>query len=193
MLTRTKSLSDNMIRSLLGRAYDAAATSTDNSNQNGALLVDSNTLNVLGVGANNFPDKVSFTEDRATTRPTKYRYYEHAERWAIFNAARQGSVVKGSCMICPWAACCDCARAMIVSGVSVLHMHQQRMEMTPDRWKDDVNEALNMLMEAGVFLKYYDGQVYSDVPILVNGELWSPSDDSIVDDGTGTWAIGMEG
>jgi hypothetical protein len=66
------------------------------------------------------------------------------------------------------------------------------MLMTPDRWKDDVNEALNMLMEAGVLIRYHDSPIPSREPLRVNGVSWNPFDDPITDD-FGNWAIGMEG
>lgn len=187
-------LTDLTVGLYLSKAYELAATSTDQSNQNGAILVDPVTTKPIGKGANNFPRDVDWTEERATQRPTKYRYYEHAERWAVYDAARQGNKVEGSHMVCPWAACCDCARSLIVSGVAVLYLHHQRMLMTPDRWKDDVNEALNMLVEAGVILRYYSEPVTAVTPVLVNGVRWSPLDKPVTEFGdTSSWAIGMEG
>lgn len=184
-------LSKSIVADALSKAYKLSSTSSDASNQNGAILIDPETLRVIGEGANNFPTGVDWTPDRASKRPTKYRYYEHSERWAVYAAARQGHVVKGSHMVCPWAACCDCARSLIIAGVEVLHLHQQRMEMTPDRWKDDVNEALNMLIEAGVIIRYFDGPVYADT-IVVNGVRWTPSDPPFGVE-YGNWAIGMDG
>jgi dCMP deaminase len=191
-MLHVEELSDTMVSAFMSQAYQAATGSSDSSNQNGAVLVDPNTLTPIGVGANNFAPGVDFTLQRATERPAKYRYYEHAERWAVYDAARQGKPTAGTHMVCPWAACCDCARSLIVAGVSVLYLHQGRMLMTPDRWKDDVNEALNMLMEAGVLVRYFDGQVAGCDPIHVNGIFWNPFDTPITDD-FGNWAIGMEG
>ncbi len=178
----------------MSKAYAVAANSLDKSNQVGAVLVNPRTTEEISSGVNNFPPGVVWNEDRATKRPMKYRYCEHAERWAIFEAAKQGKKVGGSHMVCPWAACCDCARAMIVSGVEVFYLHHQRMLMTPDRWKDDMNEALNMLMEAGVLIRYHNGPVTAVTPVLVNGVRWSPMDKPITEYGdTSSWAIGMDG
>jgi dCMP deaminase len=184
-------LSDIIIANRLAKAYALAATSKDKSNQNGAILLEPTTLEVIGEGANNFPPLVEFNEARATKRPMKYHYFEHAERWAVYDAARKGNRVEGSHMVCPWAACCDCARSLIVAGVTAVYLHQQRMEMTPDRWKDDVNEALNMLYEAGVFVHYFDGPVFGP-RVIVNGIEWEPSDQPFGVE-YGNWAIGMRG
>jgi len=189
-MLQVQTLPDSVISLFLRKAYDLARTSSDSSNQNGAVLINPETHYVRGEGANNFPNGVAFTDQRAEQRPAKYRYYEHAERWAVYDAAKKGEQVEGCHMICPWAACCDCARSLIVSGVYALYMHQQRMDMTPDRWKDDVNEALNMLSEAGVVLRYFDGPIAAQ-DVLVNGQHWSPMDQPVRD--SGNWAIGMEG
>lgn len=169
----------------LANAYALARQSKDKSNQNGAILLPVN--DEMSTGINNFPPGVKFTDDRATTRPTKYRYFEHAERAAVYLAARVGKATYGSTVYCPWASCCDCARSMICAGVANLVVHHERMQMTPERWIDDVNEALSMLKESGIKIHYYEGIVKAQ-PVLVNGELWSP--DSPVQK-SGNWFVGM--
>lgn len=163
---------------MLKRAYELAEMSTDTSNQNGAVIVDKNGL-VLSGGFNDFPEGVEFTHDRASVRPGKYRYYEHSERYAIYNAAKLGVSLQYATMFCPWAACCPCSRAIICAGINTLVMHKQRMAMTPERWQSDVDQALGMMEEAGVDLLYYDGPINS-APIFVNGELWSPNTKEVV-------------
>lgn len=165
----------------LRNAYCIAAQSRDNSNQNGAVLVSAK-KELISTGVNNFAIGVEFTEERATTRPKKYRYFDHAERNAIYLAARSHSApgVFGSTMYCPWASCCPCAIGIINSGVRTLVMHRERMQMTPPRWEDDVNEALGMMKEAGLTLLYYEGPVEGAPPLIVNGETWDPSDPIMV-------------
>ena len=63
----------------------------------------------------------------------------HAERDSIYYAANRGVSLKGAIMVCPWAACCDCARAIIGSGISALVYHRQRYLLTDKRWIDSVN------------------------------------------------------
>lgn len=163
----------------LRNAYCIATQSRDNSNQNGSVLVSAE-RKLISTGVNNFAIGVEFTEERATTRPKKYRYFDHSERNAIYSAARQGAKVFGSTMYCPWAACCPCAIGIINSGIAMLVMHRERMQMTPPRWKDDVNEALSMMKEAGLTLLYYEGSIEGAPPLIVNGETWDPSDSTVV-------------
>jgi len=181
----------NLAEKHLHSAYCIAGQSRDSSNQNGATLVSA-CGEVIGHGVNNFAIGVKHTVERAETRPDKYRYFEHAERSAIYQAARAGARTQGATMYCPWSACCDCARGIINSGVQSLVMHTSRMLMTPDRWREDVNEALSMLKEAGVKLVYYEEPLDAGL-VIVNGELWSPKDPTSPEDHAGNWAVGMEG
>jgi deoxycytidylate deaminase len=134
----------------LREAYRFAAQSKDPSNQNGAVLVSDN--KIIAFGNNNFPVGVEFTKKRSEP-------------------------VGGTTMVVPWAACCDCARAIIISGVSIVVMHRERMSMTPERWQGSVNEALEMMKEAGVQLVYHDGPVEGAPDVFVNGESWNPADE----------------
>jgi deoxycytidylate deaminase len=76
-------------------------------------------------------------------------------------------------MYCPWAACGECARAIIQCGIKKLVVHKQRMDQTPERWLDNVLKANKMLVDCGVVLQVYDGPVGGNM-ILVNGEEWQP-------------------
>lgn len=174
----------------LKNAYSVALQSRDTSNQNGSVLVSAKG-EIIGTGVNNFAIGVEFTRERAEIRPDKYRYFDHAERSSIYQAARAGSKVFGSTLYCPWAACCGCAIAIINTGVHTLVMHRERMNMTAERWKDDINEALSMLKEAGVILLYYQGPIHCCASVLVNGELWNPAD-AVAAPGEGNYYVGME-
>lgn len=175
----------------LRAAYLAATNSKDTSNQNGALLVAGNGRHSSGV--NNFPPGVKYTEERATTRPDKYRYFEHAERNAVYNAARKGVQTHDATLYCPWAACCPCARAIRCSGVTNIVLHKQRMMMTPERWLDDVNMALSMLEEAGVGIHYFDGPIVGTKQVIVNGELWWPFEEPAEGIGNHKEFVGLAG
>lgn len=178
-----------MIEDYLRDAYRLAAQSKDPSNQNGAILI-SQDKKMLSTGNNNFPIGVEFTKERSETRPKKYRYFEHAERNSIYQAARTGVKVFGSTMVCPWAACCDCARGIINAGVLQVFVHTPRMRMTPTRWKSIADEALKMLSEGGVRVTYFDMPVQGAPDVLVNGELWNPAHPLVKDIGNYSFEMG---
>lgn len=168
-------LSDSTIVHGLSQAYALAANSKDPSTQNGAIVL-SQEGEVIGRGWNAFPSGVESRPER-WARPLKYSIIEHAERNAIFYAARMGQSTYKGFMMCPWAACADCARAIIQSGIKTLVRHQEATDRSPDSWKESIAIADEMLDEAGVTVIDYSGQL--DVggehfQVLHTGELWRP-------------------
>jgi deoxycytidylate deaminase len=76
-------------------------------------------------------------------------------------------------MACPWAPCPDCARGIIQAGLVGLLTHRQAYDRSPAFWLESIAPALEMLDEAGVWVRFYDGQV-SDLPVRHSGEVWVP-------------------
>jgi dCMP deaminase len=80
----------------------------------------------------------------------KYEWTEHAERAAIFDAARQGVSTDGLTLVCGWVACCDCGRAIVHSGIKrVVGHHHPAMDEMP-HWASSIATADQMFLEAGV-------------------------------------------
>lgn len=156
---------------LLRQAYDLALKSPDPSTQNGALLINKYGK-VLMADFNQLPPNIKSTDER-WQKPLKYKMCEHAERNVIYSAACSGIKTFALTMVCPWMPCCDCARAIIVSGIKRLVTHQQAYDRTPERWKEDQDTALAMLKEAGVEVVMFDGPI-GGVKIRFNGALWEP-------------------
>lgn len=160
-----------MLEDLMARAYKLATQSPDQSNQNGALILDpERDGRIIGQGYNHFPSGIREVQ----TRPEKYKRIQHAERDAIFNGWGIWTT-KRAIMVCPWAACCDCALAIIgVEMIDELVVHGPRMRTTPDRWKEDVDYALGMIREAGIKITELETPIPGAPKIIVNGELWQP-------------------
>jgi dCMP deaminase len=156
---------------LLRLAYEEAAKSPDPSNQNGAVLAAH--FKPLVRDFNRFPHGFKFTAEHLTNRDKKLKYIEHAERNVVYSAAKRGVLVYGTTLYCPWFACMACARAIIQAGVVEVIGHAERMAMTPDRWKADVDEAVQYLRDCNIKLRIHEGPVGGPV-ILVNGEPWQP-------------------
>lgn len=165
--------------SLLKDAYIQAAASPDPSTQNGAALVATHPARPGGGiviadtwSVNRFPDGVAYLPER-WERPLKYAIIEHAERNSIFAAARSGISTDGLVMVCPWAACADCARAIIQAGITSLVTHRQAHDRSPQSWRDSIAVAFEMLDEAGVSVQMIDAVL--DAPTVRHtGQLWTP-------------------
>ena len=112
-----------------------ALRSPDPSTQNAAVIMQSNDCIIPAtLSVNKFPRGVLYEPER-WERPIKYSYIEHAERNAIYAAARLGIPTAEKTLVCPWAACADCARAIIQSGISRLITLAPREDDTHDRWQ----------------------------------------------------------
>ena len=127
---------------------------------------------IVAVGINEFPAGVRYISER-WERPLKYKIIEHAERNVIYNAAKRGIATNGLIMVCPWAACSDCARAIIQAGVKMLITHKQAHDRSPDFWRKEIEVAFEMLNEAKVEIVMYDG-VVGVSGVLHSGQLWNP-------------------
>lgn len=148
-------------------AFKTAKTKgTDPSTQNGAIIMTAGGW-VSGEGANHFPRGVKELEER-WGRPQKYAFVEHAERNAIFQAARDGTGTKGCTMYCPWYACSDCARAIIQAGITEVVGHKKCFDLTPDHWKDSIKTAFIMFDEAGIKTRTIEDEM--GVTIRFNGQ-----------------------
>lgn len=153
------------IKLLAEACRHAANFSTDPSTQNGALLVSR--MGEVLMAANTMPDIEAKPE--RLSRPQKYFYIEHAERNVIYAAAKAGVRTEHATLYCPWFACADCARAIIQAGITRVVGHVVPYLQTPDRWKDSVRAADEMLQEAGVITAYLEDSL--DVSFLFDGQL----------------------
>lgn len=147
-----------------------AKASPDPSTQNGAVLL-SHDLNSFVRSRNEFPFGVSYHPER-WERPAKYSYVEHAERNAYYKAAYQGMKTLGSTLVCPWASCHDCARAVIQSGT----MRLVRLQISDScstsmnaRWQESMSHADTMMVEAGVEIIELD--LHFGVALRRDGEM----------------------
>lgn len=174
-------------KNLLRQAYVAATKSPDPSTQNGALIVYVPAVEmmpfqlgwheVLAADCNRLPEKVVDTPERWNNRSLKYKLVQHAERNATETARRSKNVshLNGLTMVCPWAACTDCAKEIIGTGISRLVIHKQAHDRTPPEsvWMEDIVVAHMMLKEAGVEIIVFDGEVNGPT-VRHSGQLWTP-------------------
>ena len=103
-------------------------------------------------GYNGAPRGCTADEDeRITTRPEKYLWIEHAERNALYTAARTGFRTIGGTMIVTHMPCMDCARGIVQAGIVKVICPVMSDEMYM-RWKEQVDCAEHLFFECGVDL-----------------------------------------
>jgi len=106
---------------------------------------------ILSTGYNGMPRGIDDDVDARHQRPEKYDWIEHAERNAIYNAARTGTALEGSTVYSSLFPCAACARAIIQVGARAVVALQP--DLRDVRWGRDFQLSIQMLEEAGVRLR----------------------------------------
>jgi dCMP deaminase len=132
--------------------------SKDKYTQIGAVIVGKDG-EIVSTGYNSFPRGLDDGLDYRQERPEKYYWFEHAERNAIYNAARIGVSTKGTTMYLSCGLpCADCARGIINSGIKRIFC--ERVDVTKgELWKESQERSWDMFMETGVKVCFYDDHI----------------------------------
>ena len=139
----------------------AASKSKDRSVKVGAAIVGPDNA-IRSLGFNGFPRGVNDDAAERHERPVKYLWTEHAERNAIYNAARTGIPLVGCSIYLDWYPCARCARAIIQAGIVEVVLDgrgsDEKEVAWRGRWSDDIDVAVEMLAEAGVAIRISNPQ-----------------------------------
>ena len=113
---------------------------------------------IISTGYNSFVRGINDNDPKRQERPEKYYWFEHAERNAIYNAARIGVSTKGCIMYLSCGIpCADCARAIIQAGIIVIWCKSG--DPTPGHpntiWNEHAKRSLIMFEEAKIKVNYY--------------------------------------
>jgi dCMP deaminase len=115
--------------------------SKDQSTQVGAMFLHPTEFTILSAGYNGIPRGCEDTAPERHERPTKYDYFEHAERNAIYNAVRDE--FRDGRIICTAPLSVDDIRALVSVGIR---------EIATDNLPDS-KAARALLDEAGVSVR----------------------------------------
>lgn len=138
----------------ISEAYLAAIKSKDPSTQVGAVIVGPD-REIRSKGYNG-PCRGEDDDNPALyVRPLKYAVCEHAERNAVFNAARIGVSTKGCTIYVTFHPCADCARAIVQSGIAEVVLHREFPGS--DAWAQSQGDAAALLQRCGVAVRWWSG------------------------------------
>jgi dCMP deaminase len=139
----------------LNIAEQVKLKSKDQSTQIGAVIVGED-KEVLSTGYNSFPRGLDDSKQERQERPEKYFWMEHAERNAIYNAARIGVSLKNSIIyLTSGLPCMDCARGIVNSGIKTVYCKQVCTTKNKDKWDESQKKSLELLRECDVDVVYY--------------------------------------
>lgn len=138
-------------------AYQVKTKSKDNYTQIGAVIVGLDN-EIVSTGYNSFPRKINDDVATRQERPEKYYWFEHAERNAIYNAARIGVSTNNCTMYLTCGIpCADCARGIINAGIRrVVCEPNLSFGARGNLWEEHAKRSLIMFEEAGVQIDYYE-------------------------------------
>lgn len=145
----------NWTEYFLGLAEQVKLKSKDLSTQIGAVIVGQDN-EVLSTGYNSFPRGMDDSKEERQERPEKYFWFEHAERNAIYNAARIGVSLKNSTIyLTSGLPCMDCARGIVNSGVKVVWCKRVCTTKNKEKWEESQVKSMQLLNECGVQVFFY--------------------------------------
>lgn len=130
-------------------ARRTARLSGDPRTQVGCVLTHPN-LGVISEAANDFPRGLVMNEHPSRLiSPEKYKWIEHAERRAIYRAARTGVMTEGATLYVHGGfPCAECARAIVEAGIR--RVVYSLGEASTSHWEDSYHVSRQILTEAGV-------------------------------------------
>ena len=131
----------------LDLAKHISTWSKDKSTGVGAVIVD-NENRIVSQGYNGFCTGCNDNIDARHERPAKYLYTEHAERNAIYNAARIGVSVRNCKLYSTLFPCVECTRAIIQSGIKEIHTYHP--DFQHHKYGKDWEISLELLHEVGI-------------------------------------------
>ena len=130
-----------------------ASRSKDPNTQLGCVIIGP-AHEIRSTGYNSFPRGINDQVKERHERPEKYLWIEHAERNAIYNAARAGTPLEGCTLYVEIMPCMDCARAIVQAGIVKVVIDAHRMEaFSSDYYDRHFGLARQLLNEAKVDIR----------------------------------------
>jgi dCMP deaminase len=127
--------------------------SKDQHTQIGAVIVGHD-HEIVSTGYNSFPRGINDDIPERQERPEKYFWMEHAERNAIYNAARIGVSTKGTTMYLTCdVPCADCTRGIINAGIIRIVLTAGGGAQST-KWDESAKRSLQMFNEANIEVIY---------------------------------------
>jgi dCMP deaminase len=106
---------------------------------------------IRSTGYNSLPRGIRDDVAERLERPTKYLWMEHAERNAIYNAARCGTTLEGCTIYIELMPCMDCARAIVQAGIREVVVSRDRMgQYSSDYYDEHIRMVEILFQEAAI-------------------------------------------
>lgn len=144
---------DKALRFMRLALVQAKEFSKDKSRRVAALIISPTTHEIRSSGYNGLPRGCQDEVPYRLVKPEKLFWFEHAERNAIYNAARVGTPLEGSLLLATMFPCMDCARGIVQAGIKGVIVLRPSSE---DAWTDQLKRSEELFKETGVTLEYVE-------------------------------------
>jgi dCMP deaminase len=123
-----------------------ATRSKDPNTQVGCIIAGP-AHEIRSTGYNSLPRGIRDDLAERLERPSKYLWMEHAERNAIYNAARCGTTLEGCTIYIELMPCMDCARAIVQAGIREVVVSRERMSQYSSEYYNEHFRMVEVLFE----------------------------------------------
>lgn len=121
---------------------------------------------IRSTGYNSFPRGINDKIPERQQKPEKYYWFAHAERNALYNAARVGVPLKDCTMYLTCGIpCADCAIGIINSGIKEIWVDWGKNESNSEKWAEHAKRSEVMFKEAGVEIRWW--RYVDGIPIAI--------------------------
>lgn len=126
-------------------AEEVATWSKDPSTQVGCVIVDPDTLRIMGLGFNGFPRGMCDHKELYDDRETKYSRTIHAEVNAVLNSQK----TEGMTAYVTAPPCTNCALVLIQSGINCVVCRKPSEDLLA-RWRSSIEKSRGYFLEVEV-------------------------------------------
>jgi tRNA(Arg) A34 adenosine deaminase TadA len=157
---------------LFRRLLAIAGTSDDPTTKIACILINA-AGDTLAEGANHLPRGIANLDERLVN-PGKSDFMEHAERNAIYAAARRGIALDGATIIMRGLPCAPCARALLQSGIAKIVTAGIRLGAA---WSASMTAGEIMLAEGNLPIRR---ATHLPADLIVALQAFAPAEDSAI-------------
>jgi dCMP deaminase len=130
------------------------ATRSKDPNTQIGCIIGGAAHEIRSTGYNSLPRGIRDDIAERLERPTKYLWMEHAERNAIYNAARCGTPLEGCTLYVEIMPCMDCGRAIVQAGIREVVISRERMsEYSSEYYDEHFKNVETLFGEAGITVR----------------------------------------
>jgi dCMP deaminase len=140
---------------------DSIAIKSKDRTKTSAIIVGKEN-EIRSTGFNGFPRGVDESDLSKWEKPEKYFWAEHAERNAIYNAARMGTCINGCTIYVSHFPCVDCARAIIQSGIKNVIVSPKNLEAfkhKTSQYYEHESRTIEMFRQTKISLMIYGEEI----------------------------------